>query len=109
MVGTRTASFSRRVHLSCRTGRSVDRGDCGDTCAYSGRPGKRFRSIRAGIGAKRVAVEHRLAHLGRRQGPRARYRGTRKNLFDLRRTAAIQNLEVLDRRLSREVALGTAA
>jgi len=29
---------------------------------------------------ERVAVEHRLAHLGRRQGRRARYRGTRKNL-----------------------------
>jgi hypothetical protein len=58
---------------------------------------------------ERVAVEHRLAHLGRRQGPRARYRGTRKNLFDLRRTAAIQNLEVLDRRLTPGVALRTAA
>jgi len=36
---------------------------------------------------QRIPVEHSLAHLGRRQGRRARYRGTRKNLFDLRRTA----------------------
>lgn len=32
---------------------------------------------------ERVAVEHTLAHAGRWQGRRARYRGTRKNLFDL--------------------------
>jgi hypothetical protein len=45
---------------------------------------------------KRVAVEHSLAHLSRRQGRRARYRGTRKNLFDVRRAAAVQNLEIMD-------------
>lgn len=49
---------------------------------------------------ERVPVEHSLAHIGRRQGRRARYRGTRKNLFDLRRTAAVKNLETLDRRLT---------
>lgn len=48
---------------------------------------------------KRVSVEHSLAHLGRRQGNRARYRGTRKNLFDVRRAASIQNLEIIQRRL----------
>jgi hypothetical protein len=42
---------------------------------------------------ERVGVEHRLAHLSRRQGPRARYRGVRKNTFDLRRAASIQNIE----------------
>ena len=47
---------------------------------------------------ERIPVEHSLAHVGRRQGRRARYRGTRKNLFDLRRTAAVQNLETIDRR-----------
>lgn len=47
---------------------------------------------------ERVAVEHRLAHIGQRQGPRARYIGTRKNLFDLRRAAIIQNLETTQRR-----------
>jgi len=41
----------------------------------------------------RVRIEHRLGHLARRQGPRARYRGIRKNTFDLRRAAAIQNFE----------------
>jgi len=48
---------------------------------------------------ERVAIEHSLAHLGRRQGRRARYRGTRKNLLDVRRAAIIQNLEILQRRL----------
>lgn len=46
---------------------------------------------------QRVCVEHRLAHLGYRQGRRARYRGVRKNLFDTRRAASIQNLETAQR------------
>lgn len=46
---------------------------------------------------RRVGVEHSLAHLARRQGPRARYRGIRKNTFDVRRAAAIQNLETAQR------------
>jgi Transposase DDE domain/Transposase domain (DUF772) len=46
---------------------------------------------------ERVEVEHALAHVGRWQGPRARYRGTRKNLFDLRRCAVVHNLHVLQR------------
>lgn len=49
---------------------------------------------------ERVPVEHSLAHIARRQGRRARYRGTRKNLFDLRRAAAVQNLETIDRRIT---------
>jgi hypothetical protein len=47
---------------------------------------------------ERVAIEHRLAHVGRKQGRRARYRGVRKNLFDLRRAAAVVNLETTHRR-----------
>jgi hypothetical protein len=46
---------------------------------------------------ERVAVEHRLAHVGRKQGRRARYLGLRKNLFDLRRAAAVVNLETIHR------------
>jgi len=46
---------------------------------------------------ERVPVEHRLAHISQRQGNTARYRGTRKNLLDLRRAAAIQNLETAQR------------
>jgi hypothetical protein len=46
----------------------------------------------------RVGVEHRLAHIAARQGRRARYIGVRKNVFDLRRAAAIQNLETIHRR-----------
>jgi transposase len=44
---------------------------------------------------ERVAVEHDLAHIGHWQGDRARYYGQRKNLFDLRRCAVVQNLHVI--------------
>jgi hypothetical protein len=46
---------------------------------------------------ERVAVEHALAHIGRWQGRRARYLGTRKNLFDLRRIAVVHNLHIIAR------------
>jgi transposase len=46
---------------------------------------------------ERVAVEHSLAHVGRWQGERARYVGTRKNRFDLRRCAVVHNLPVIAR------------
>ncbi|GHO57786.1 IS1182 family transposase [Ktedonobacter robiniae] len=46
---------------------------------------------------ERVAVEHTLAHIGWWQGRRARYRGIRKNLFDIRRCAVVHNLHVLAR------------
>jgi transposase len=46
---------------------------------------------------ERVAVEHALAHIGHWQGRRARYNGTRKNLFDLRRVAVVHNLHVIAR------------
>ena len=52
---------------------------------------------------RRTAVEHALAHIAARKGHRARYVGVRKNLFDLRRAAAIQNLEGIHR-LIREAA-----
>ncbi len=44
---------------------------------------------------ERVQVEHALAHLGQWQGDRARYLGDRKNLFDLRRVAVVENLHVI--------------
>jgi hypothetical protein len=46
---------------------------------------------------ERVQVEHALAHVAARKGDTARYVGVRKNLFDLRRAAAIQNLEAVHR------------
>ncbi|GHO80140.1 IS1182 family transposase [Ktedonobacter sp. SOSP1-85] len=46
---------------------------------------------------ERTAVEHTLAHIGRWQGRQARYRGVRKNLFDLRRCAVVHNLHILAR------------
>jgi hypothetical protein len=48
---------------------------------------------------KRTGIEHRLSHIAARKGPKARYRGIRKNLFDLRRAAAIQNFETIHRRI----------
>jgi IS5 family transposase len=49
---------------------------------------------------ERVQVEHALAHIGHWQGRRARYTGTRKNLFDLRRVAAVHNLHIIARQIS---------
>ena len=46
---------------------------------------------------ERVAVERALAHVRHWQGRRARYLGTPKNLFDLRRVAVIHNLHVIAR------------
>ncbi|WP_437717351.1 hypothetical protein [Sorangium sp. So ce448] len=46
---------------------------------------------------ERTAVEHALAHIAARKGYSARYIGTRRNLFDLRRAAAIQNLVAAQR------------
>jgi Transposase DDE domain/Transposase domain (DUF772) len=53
---------------------------------------------------KRVGVEHRLAHLSRKQGHRARFLGARKNLFDTRRASAILNLETIHLREIRNAA-----
>ncbi len=47
----------------------------------------------------RTPVEHSLARIAARKGSRARYRGARKNEFDLRRAATIQNLEAIHREL----------
>jgi hypothetical protein len=58
---------------------------------------------------ERVAVEHTLAHVGQWQGRRARYRGLRKNLFDLRRCAVVHNLHVLARSKSHQTDLQNTA
>jgi hypothetical protein len=46
---------------------------------------------------RRTTVEHSHARLGRIQGPRARYKGTRKNTLDVRRCATVDNLQTLAR------------
>jgi hypothetical protein len=76
-------------------GRSVTMGD-DERLQKRLRSRLQSRAGRAGL-RERVGVEHRLAHLANRQGPKARYRGTRRNLFDLRRLAVVQNLEVAAR------------
>lgn len=53
---------------------------------------------------ERVKVEHTLAHLSRKQKRRARYLGARKNLLDVRRAAAVINLETIHRALTRGAA-----
>ena len=62
---------------------------------------KKFRQLQPPRRAARysapVAVEHALAHIAARKGSRARYLGVRKNLFDLRRAASIENLEAVHR------------
>jgi len=55
---------------------------------------RRTRDGRAAL-RERVTVEHSLASIAAIQGPKARYKGTRKNTFDLRRCAAVANLQVL--------------
>lgn len=60
------------------------------------------RAVRTPQGRERLRrrsrIEHRLSHIARRTGRKARYRGVRKNEFALRRAAALLNLEVLSRR-----------
>jgi hypothetical protein len=46
---------------------------------------------------ERTTIEHSLARLGRIQGPRARYKGVRKNALDVRRCAAVDNLQTVAR------------
>ena len=63
---------------------------------------KKFRKLQSSSTGRaklreRIVVEHALAHVAARKGDTARYLGVRRNLFDLRRTAAIQNLEALHR------------
>ena len=41
----------------------------------------------------RTTIEHSLARVQQLQGPKARYKGLRKNTLDLRRVAAITNLQ----------------
>jgi len=67
---------------------------------------QKFRKLQATSAGRerlraRVGVEHRLAHIAARQGPKARYRGIRKNVFDLRRAAAVANLETIHRMVDR--------
>jgi hypothetical protein len=46
---------------------------------------------------ERTTIEHSHARLARIQGPRARYKGVRKNTLDVRRCATVDNLQALSR------------
>ena len=86
---------SQCTHAATGRGRTVTMGDDEELQNKL----RNLQSTRAGREKlrERVPVEHSLAHLSNRQGPRARYLGVRKNTFDLRRCAAIHNLEVIAR------------
>jgi len=46
---------------------------------------------------QRTTVEHSLARVQQLQGPKARYKGIRKNTLDVRRVAVVTNLQRLAR------------
>ncbi len=60
------------------------------------REAKKTSQGRAGL-RERVGVEHGLARVEAVQGRKARYKGERKNTLDLRRCAAVTNLQAADR------------
>jgi hypothetical protein len=87
---------SECTHSASGRGRSVHIAD-------DERRQKRLRRLQASKSGRRrlrnrTGIEHHLAHVAQRKGPRARYRGARKNLYDLRRASAIQNLETIQRK-----------
>lgn len=100
-----TTTFDKDECGNCRmrakcTSRPVERGGRQLSIHQQEDLQERFRRAsrtKAGRDAQRqrIPVEHRLAHLGHRQTPRARYLGLRKNLFDVRRHSAVMNLEVI--------------
>jgi hypothetical protein len=86
---------ARCTHSASGSGRQV-------RIADDERRQKRLRTLQASKTGRqrlreRTPIEHRLAHVAQRKGPRARYWGARKNLYDLRRASAIQNLETIQR------------
>jgi hypothetical protein len=110
--GGDTVQFDPEVCGACRL-----RTDCTEAASGRGRTvsvgadeaqQRKYRALQSSPTGRaklraRVAVEHSLAHIAARKGAKARYNGTRRNLFDLRRAAAIQNLEATHR-LMREAA-----
>lgn len=58
---------------------------------------------------ERVAIEHEQAHLVHWQGDRARYFGTRKNEYDLRRAGALLNLHAIQHKIGIHYELEEAA
>jgi hypothetical protein len=121
---TRTATCPNGVVVDIEPGRSINfpsescgpcplRASCTTTKAGSGRSlsihsheafhqqlrvAQRDPVARLAL-RQRTHVEHSLAHLGQSQGRRGRYIGRRKNLFDVRRHAAVANLHTAARLL----------
>ena len=79
-----------------KTGRVITVGD-NEALHQKWRAAEKTREGRARL-RQRTAVEHAQSRHGRLQGPQARYRGVKKNDFDVQRIAAVQNLLTWDRR-----------
>jgi hypothetical protein len=94
--------FPQEVCVTCPLGESCTTSPRGRSISIHPEE-KLFRELRerqlTPIGRaklrERVYVEHSLSHIGHWQGEQARYVGSRKNLFDLRRVAVVHNLHVL--------------
>ena len=54
---------------------------------------------------KRTGIEHRLSHIAARKGPKARYKGVRKNLFDRKRSPGYCSLVTTAATSSRKTGL----
>ena len=109
-VTVRLTGAGRRVHFPVETcERCALRADC--TTSARGRTlsihpqeallielreARRTAEGRRGL-RQRTDVEHTLARIDQLQGKRARYKGTRKNTLDLRRIAAVNNLQHIHR------------
>jgi hypothetical protein len=106
----KTVEFDPKDCASCSqrnqcTKRPLGRGRTVSILKHEARQ-KRLRKLGASKKGRqklraRTGIEHRLAHLAARKGPRARYRGIRKNVFDTRRSAALQNLELIQRQCAK--------
>jgi hypothetical protein len=100
------ARFSAKDCASCSLRKKCTRAGPGRGRSISIHPQEelmvQLRAVKRTPGGRknlreRVAVEHSLAHVCSRQGPRARYRGTEKNVFDMCRYAVVENLFAADR------------
>ena len=104
-VGATTIHFPAAVCQACvlratcttatRSGRSVAIHPQ-EAFLQSLRAAQRLPDGRAHL-RQRTSIEHSLARIDRIQGSKARYKGTRKNTLDLRRTAVVANLQRIAR------------
>jgi hypothetical protein len=110
-----TVTFDPQACARCATRRQCTSSNSGRSVCIADDEHRqqRYRRMVSTTGGRRkmrhrTGVEHRQAHLAARKGNRARYLGTRKNTFDLRRAAAIDNLHAAARAAARPCAKAAA-